>query len=285
MTPGIIFEVVPPSRLASAETKQKSLDSIVSAVKSIRGIDYLNIPEVAEESNKGRPFYRNEDILEFTEKLKSRGVNNGIMVNKVVAYLKDMKEFNEWMEKATKKVNSFIFVGGNKTSHQYPGPSVMDATRFAIDRYKVRVGNICIPSRSNEAERMLKKTIAGASFFTSQIIFSSDQAKKLLTEYDQKCEEMGVKPSEIYLSFCTVSTPTDLEFVEWLEAEIPADVKKRLQTGDMARNSVNIAREVWEDVRDFSKDSGIKTRAGLNIESIFMHNINPTKELISQLVK
>lgn len=283
MAPGIIFEVVPPSRLASQETKNKALESIVSAINKIPKIDYVNIPEVAEESNRGRPFYRNVDILEFSEKLKSSGVKSEIIVNKTVAYQKDMKEFNDWMGNATKKVKHFIFVGGNKSSHQYPGPSVMDATRFAIDRYNVKVGNICIPFRQNEAERMLKKTIAGASFFTSQLIFSADSAKRMLMEYDQKCSEMGVKSGEVYLSFCVVSNPTDLEFVEWLEAEVPADVKKRLQIGDMAKNSVAISAEVWNDIKDFAKSSGIKTKIGLNIEEIFLHNIPPTIELVKKI--
>ena len=89
--------------------------------------------------------------------------------------------------------------------HRYPGPSVSEANVVARHIMEAKgmdnlmIGNICLPERRDEAKRMLFKTLAGAQFFTTQILFDSRQIIDILVEYNRLCLSAGVKPASVLL--------------------------------------------------------------------------------------
>ena len=72
-------------------------------------------------------------------------------------------------------------MGGNTRHHRYPGPSVSEANVIARHLMEAKgmhnliMGNICLPEKGSESKRVLFRTVAGAHFFTTQILFDSRQ--------------------------------------------------------------------------------------------------------------
>ena len=55
----ILFEVVPPNRVATDDHKRKIMETISSALSSAELVELINVPEIVEENRKGEPNDRN----------------------------------------------------------------------------------------------------------------------------------------------------------------------------------------------------------------------------------
>ncbi len=287
MNRDIIFEVIPPAKNVSSAYAEKFVDRIVSAIGGMDGIGALNIPEIVDENHTGMPFYRNADNREFGVVLRGK-CKKEIIVNTVVGYYnnKDNKgSFEQWLDESADKygIKDFVFVGAKISSIKYPGPSVIDANLIAR-RKSVNFGNIFIPERENEAERLLSKTIAGCGFFTSQVLFESENLIKILNDYSEKCEKLHINPAKFYLSFSPVSSLEDIHFIKWLGAEISSATENRLKSaGNIGNESVNMLKGLLYKVLGHFESSGLNIPIGLNIEYITLHNLELAKDLIKEM--
>jgi len=87
------------------------------------------------------------------------------------------------------------------------------------------------------------------------------------------------------LSFAPVSSYKNIEFLKWLGVEISSQTEKRLldEDSDMTEKSLEIAREILNDVLSNNEKNNIKVPIGLNVEHImsynFQHSINMLQEL------
>lgn len=281
----MMLEITPPSKRASDEFVSKSTEKVAEMVKSSGVIDIINVPEILEENKEGRPLYRNLDTREYGQTLREN-TGIGIAANKVVVFFGDENEFQGWLEQTVEKfsITDLIFVGGYSRERKYPGPSVTRANAIAAKGKKVRIGNICIPQRKGEVERLMAKTISGCNFFTTQIIMEAQSIKSLLKEYDAQCKSMEIAPSEIYLSFAPARDYHDIEFFKWLGAEIPIDAEKALKTSkDMGKASVALSRVILEEVVSFIEKEQIKVPLSINVEPMSASNLPLAKEMIQAL--
>ncbi len=278
----LMFEVVPPSRMTSEEYKEKISAKVAETVNSIKP-DFINVPEVIDENFRGEPYYRNVSVRGFAKKLNEL-TERKIIVNKVVVHCNGMKELAEWLDKSVNelKIKNFVFVGGNSGKTHYPGPGVIQANKKAKTLFDARIGNIFIPSRKNEAQRLLKKTLSGADFFTSQLLFEAQKTKNVLLEYDALCKKKKVKPSKFFLSFAPVSSVNEIYFLRWLGVEIPIETEKIVFN---SFNSIHVSEMIWREINSFSKEKNLSLSLGLNVEEIFLHNLEPASQLAASLKK
>ncbi|MFH1663906.1 MAG: hypothetical protein ABH986_03810 [archaeon] len=282
----LMLEIVPPSRMTSEKYKEKVLSDVSNAVNEMKEIDLINVPEIIEENRVGKPYYRNISARTFAKKLNEL-TGKKVVVNKVVTYCNGLQELQDWLNKSIKElgIKDFVFVGANSDHFSYPGPSVAQANTHAKKIKGIRIGNIMIPSRENEAERMLSKTLSGADFFTSQLLFESQNTMNALKDYSELCKEKNVLPSEIFLSFCPVSGVNELYFLRWLGVEMPDETEKKLfgEEEKIVFNSVEIAEKIWLEINDFVKEENLSLSLNLNVEEIFLHNLLHCTELVSRL--
>lgn len=279
----LLFEVVPPGKFTTEKYQEKTIEKIGNAIEEIHP-DYINIPEIIEENHIGQAHYRNIDVSSFGKRIYDTTGKKSI-INKVVVHTEGIDKFRQWISDSIKsnEVHGFVFVGGNSKVIQYPGPSVIEANKEAKKIQNSNIGNIIIPSRTNEAERAFQKTLCGADFFTTQILFESEKIKKTLIEYEKICTKTNVKPAVFFLSFSPMSTKEEVEFLKWLGVDITKDREKQLLLNHTANSSIQIAQEIWYDLKDFSKEIGLKIKIRPNIEEIMLHNLDHCVELAKRL--
>jgi 5,10-methylenetetrahydrofolate reductase len=287
-SPRVLFEVTPPGRLASEEGKVKAFDATVSAIRALNRVDFVNVPEVIDENATGKPLYKNDDAGEYARALHAKtGAHS--MVNKVVVHCHGRAGFEQWLDDATNRLglHHFVFVGGNNAALPYPGPTVIEANQLASTRKNVSVGNILISSRDGEASRLLAKTKSGASFFTTQVLFTSDSTARVLGAYYAACDKAGVEASEVFLSFAPVATPHHLDFIRWLGAETPHSIENVIfnPKGKPADNSIALALEIWTHVRDSVRENYPESKLGINAAGLFTHNLDAAVRLANTLSK
>jgi len=281
MKQDIIFEVIPPAKTASDSYRNKIADIIMNSVGEMKNVSTLNIPEIAEENHKGEPYYRNYDNRKFGLLLKER-CKKEIIVNSVASYHNSKEKFEEWLDESITSygLKNYVFVGPKIGSIRYPGPSVLEANSIAKGK-KVNFGNIFIPERKNEADRLVSKTKSGCKFFTSQILFEPDTAIRALQEYSIQCAEHELRPAKVFLSFSPLSIPEDVSFVKWLGADISKRAEIRLLSSqNIGEESVRIILSGLHKILDFADDGKIKVPLGLNIEYVLLHNLELAKNLV-----
>ncbi|MBI5225106.1 hypothetical protein HY989_04520 [Candidatus Micrarchaeota archaeon] len=273
----IFLELSPPPRRVSQAVLEKNLAKIESAVSKIPNISHINIPEVIEENRQGAPLYRNMDSREFGKILFSK-FQIPIIVNKVTPHLSSIDELGNWVSESinTYGISSFVFVGGSHGHKDYPGPTVIEANKLAKSIENVTFGNISIPGRASEAQRLHSKTKYGCKFFTTQILFEAQSTKNLLAQYDAICKSENMPPSEFYLGFAPLANDFDLDFCKWLGVDVPKEVDLRLRESGEAigETSIAIASQILADVLEFAKTNKISVPISINVEPLSLVNID-----------
>jgi 5,10-methylenetetrahydrofolate reductase len=285
--PITLFEVVPPPA-----AKPESLESTIAEVEKIAGlVDAINLPEIHDE-DRGTPRTHN-----FVHRVEPRVLGAGILrkakteivVNRCVVYDPDQAE---WCRKTLDDfaIETFILVGGESSKIRYPGPSVSEAAQqVRAAQLPVNLGGITIPSRLNEAERIRGKSEAGINFFTTQVLFDSNDIVALI----HRLNGLGAR---IFLSFAPVSHPRDLEVLRWLGVDIPVHLDRFLLRGEGTEDqvtstpgqssfdrSLKLAQHILMDVFDNLPPD--PPAIGLNIEHINRRNFGAAVKMLDQLGK
>jgi len=274
----IIVEVIPPSRSMSESYINKITDRIVNVINEMNGVSAVNIPEIVEENHLGLPYYKNFDNRKFGLLIREK-CKKDLIINTVVVY-KPKDEFGRWIDESMSYgINNFVFVGAKIKSIKYPGLGVMEANSIAKAK-KANIGNILIPERENESDRLLNKTISGCSFFTTQILFEPKKICDVLRDYSAKCRSSGLNPAKIFLSFAPVSGIDGITFIKWLGAEIQETTEKRLKEAkDIEKESISLVSEAMHEIFDYVEKNNINVPLGLNFEYLTLHNLELSKTL------
>ena len=178
----------------------------------------------------------------------------------------------------------WILVGGESKEIRYPGPSPGEAAKLVKSLgLPVSLGGITIPSRVNEPDRIRKKHAQGLEFFTSQVMFDSNDLVWLI-------QRLNGVDARIFISFAPVSNRRNLEFLRWLGVDIPRDLDRFLlgsDQGDAApletclQRSINLAQRILMDVFDNLPPD--PPPIGLNIEHITAKNFAPALAMLDRL--
>lgn len=279
--PMTLFEVVPP-----AAAKPEALETSLHELQQLRGrVDAINIPEIHDEDRPG------ERTSKFVERVEPRILGSRIkrelgidvVINRVTVH---DAEPERWFRETTGEwdISNWILVGGESKEINYPGPNPAEAARLVKSlNLPVSLGGITIPSRVNEPERIRKKRAQGVEFFTSQVMFDSNDLVWLIQRLN------GVE-ARIFISFAPISSTRDLQFLRWLGVDIPKDLDRFLtgaEHGEAAaaetclERSINLAQRILMDVFDNLPPD--PPPIGINIEHITRKNFTPSLAMLDRL--
>lgn len=282
----LFFEPVPPSSRAKPIRAVAEVDAVVDLIGAIPRIDAIDVPELVDENHEGRPLYRTADPREYGHRLADR-TGREVVVNKVVAHLENPEAIERWASETVRMgIHHVVLVGGTSRYIPYPGPAVTEANRICrpiLERVHGLVGNITIPQRDGEPHRMLSKTRAGASFFTTQIVFDADAAFEMIRQYDLLCRQASLAPVPVLLSFAPLVDEQDAEFIRWLGADVPEAAERAILEGDdggAVRRSVDRALEVWDSVAGRARAAPLEVPLGVNVEQISVRHLGDARTFL-----
>ena len=282
----LFFEPVPPSARATPGRVAAYLDDLTGRLAAVPRLDAVDVPELVDENHDGRPYYRSGDTRAFARTIAER-CRLDVVVNKVVAHLPSAEALGGWARESVERgCRHLVLVGGSSRYIPYPGPTVLEANRVVrplLEPAGGLLGNIAIPQRTGEAHRMLGKTRAGASFFTTQILFDAESVLRLAREYTTLCQQAGRAPAALLLSVAPLADDGDAEFVRWLGADIPEAAERTILNGDeagAASRSVAHALRVWTEVVEGAARDGLEMPIGVNVEQITQRHLGSAVEML-----
>jgi 5,10-methylenetetrahydrofolate reductase len=282
----LFFEPLPPSARSAPKRAEAHVEEVVRLLSAVPRLDAVDVPELVDENHDGRPFYRSANPPGFARAVGDR-VGCEVVVNKVVAHLGSPEAVEQWArEMIAQGVRNTVLVGGSSRYIPYPGPSVTEADRICrplLEAAGGRLGNIAIPQRTGEAHRMLSKTRAGASFFTTQIVFDGESVLQMVREYNRLCAQAGLTPAALLLSLAPLADDGDAEFIRWLGADIPEAAERTILNGDESAataRSIDHALRVWEHVRAGIAQHSLVVPVGVNVEQITSRHVGSAGEML-----
>ena len=290
--PVVAYEILPPRE------KDGTLNSYAETISSLLSqthIDAINIPEVHDEAGRGdRPVanHKRGEPREFGRLLQDI-VGIEAIINRVVVH-DDYDTQMRWLHETNKdfEIENMIIVGGESSKVNYPGPTVNEALNAISNIYNQEAGDIfcggiAIPSRSEESKNLLKKSEHGSEFFTTQVLYDSDNVIKMIKNYQDRCNEFNTFPRRILLSFAPVSSQKNIDFLKWLGVEIPDHTERYLKgrPGSMKERSLDVAIEVLNEILAHIEDNNLRVPVGLNVEHIMSYNFQSSVEMLQELAR
>lgn len=289
----MLLEAVPPL-LEHGEAGTQALLEKIEAVHAAVGLDGVNIPEIREESSKSdkgerrNPFSPRLEPRRLALRIRER-LGLECMINRVVVHLEPARQA-DWFRETWEEfgVRQFVLVGGEKSGVEYPGPSVPEANRMVrqvIADPGLRVGNICIPTRSGEAARMARKIAAGTDFFTTQIVYHPQEFTGLLDALARI--EPPLPPTGIYLTVCPVRGARNIRFLHWLGVSLSGELEAWLIEQPervMERSLEHIAR-CWREIGRHREATASTFPVGISLAPIGRIPDEVTVALARQLLR
>jgi 5,10-methylenetetrahydrofolate reductase len=279
--PLLFFEQVPP-----AADKSEAADATLAELEKVRPLaDAINVPEIRDEGRQGERTYK------FVPRVEPRvlgariakELNSEVVINRVVVHEADQLS---WFRRTWEEfgIQNVVLVGGESREVRYPGPSVAQAAEMVRSaQLPICLGGITIPSRIHEADRIRVKHAAGLDFFTTQILFDSNDIVWLI-------QQLNGLSARIFLSFAPVSHPGDLRFLRWLGTDIPQELDRFLLQSDKGapaaaetcfERSLSLAQRTLMDVFDNLPPD--PPPLGLNIEHINQRNYKSAVKMLETL--
>ena len=288
----IYLEAVPPLLREGVGGIDAVLEKI-EAIHAAVSLDGVNIPEIREESSKSK---KGERLKPFEPRVEPRVLAKRIqerlsldcIINRVVVHLPWERQA-EWLRQTWEEygIRRFVLVGGEKAGVRYPGPSVPETNELIhriIDDSDLRVGNICIPTRAQEAQRMVRKLDTGADFFTTQILYHGREFTNLLDELQAGGHRRT--PPTLLLTVCPVKSQRNIRFLHWLGVSLSAELETWMagHPEQVAERSLQHLERMWAEIHQHWRNRHSHFSLGISLAPIGQIPLETSVQLARNLI-
>lgn len=223
----LLFGITPPRRSASAE-QMREIAKVTLARLAPLDLDGLALYDIDDESDRN-PAQRPFPYLPTADPAAFHAEHLGDWDRPVVIYRCVGKyaepDLRGWLRTADPDRVLSVFVGASSA-----GKAVRTGlTRAQALRREVRpdllLGAVAITERRDEHLRLAAKQERGCAFFISQVIYNSDAAKSMVSDYFYTCR--NPRPVLFTLSVC--GSLKTLAFLKWLGVDVPRWLENELR--------------------------------------------------------
>jgi hypothetical protein len=317
----VTFGLTPPRVTVEDDKVQALVANTIERLKAMP-IDSAIIYDIHDESDRNtggveRPFPYVETV--DGEKFMSAIMPNlpesvsccyyRCIVKHTMDQLTDFVQRNKNQPRA-----SCVFVGAASSNNPNDAPppplgevykmhqnqTVGAAAGEKADESKLPMGAVAIPerhaSKNNEHERMISKQKAGCKFFVTQVVFSAELCKNMISDYMVACKEQNLPILPIILTFAPIGSLRTFEFMKWLGVEpskwFSNDLKlayaenknndnNKSANDAVLEESIDAIVRQMRDIVHWAKSKNIPV--GMNIESVAIRKaeIDAAVELVS----
>ncbi|MEI8082954.1 MAG: 5,10-methylenetetrahydrofolate reductase, partial [Actinomycetes bacterium] len=197
-------------------------------------------------------------------------------------------EIESWLRDQDPATVATVFVGA-------PSGSALVATTletahglWSETRPKLSLGGVAIPERHSgrrqEHQRLITKQVRGCSFFVTQVVYDTNAAKNLISDYHYGCLDAELEPVPIIFTLSVCGSMKTLEFLRWLGVDVPRWIENALtHASDTLSESYDQCVATARELAAFCE--GLRVPFGFNVESVSNRKaeIEMTVELAAEL--
>lgn len=288
-----LYGTVPP-RLDSPSEKVREVAEKLAARLAKLEIDAINVYDLQDEEDRAsspRPF----PYLQTVDPRAYSHILKGLTGRETITYKCVVHEpragFAAWLTATRERfgIRYLTLVGGSRSGAIYPGPSLSEACVLtSAHRHRFVFGGVTIAERhiqkGGEDRRLIAKAREGMTFFTSQVVYRADDTVRLLRDYGRRCDDEGVSPVRIVLTFAPCGHPKTSLFMNWLGVDVPPACEKTIfAAASPLAKSLDVCCANLKEI--LASQENRRVPLGINVESvsIFKDEIDASVELFERL--
>ncbi len=269
----LLYGLTPPKTITPDDKVQQIAHKQIERLQGV-DIDGLILYDIQDETARNAsprpfPYMPTRDPLEYSKNYLQTLDVPKIIYKSVGKY--SPVEFEQWLNANEQEVDYTVFVG-SPSKDSKPALALKEA--YAIYRkaaVNMRLGGVTIPERHNskgdEHERIFSKVGAGCSFFISQCVYHSNNAKSFLSDYYYAAQQQEMELKPIIFTLTPCGSVKTMEFMEWLGIDIPRWLANDLRNSkNILSQSIHACEYIAEELVDYCKEKQIPF--GFNIESV-----------------
>jgi 5,10-methylenetetrahydrofolate reductase len=273
---GVYFiGTTPPKSDTPIEQVEDIATKLLDRVSDIDfdGLIIYDIQDEDSRTNVPRPFpiKSTHDPRLYSSLLNKKSKRPVITYKSVVQ--SDTAAFNTWADEAWEKfgVRDVVLVGSPSKNNEISLPLGEAYQTLVQNQNNFFIGGITIAERhakkGNEHQRLIEKHQQGCNFFISQAIYDPQATIDMLTRYAIECQQQGLKPQRIILTFSPCGSKKTLEFIDWLGVRVPEATSLRILNAEKPLyESIRICCNSLQQILDALVPYDLPL--GLNIESL-----------------
>ncbi|MET7995147.1 5,10-methylenetetrahydrofolate reductase [Amycolatopsis sp. NPDC005232] len=230
----LLFGITPP-RLSTDPERIREITAATLARLDSLEVDGLALYDIDDESDRNpaeRPFpylptldpaaYHAEYLGEW---------NRPAVVYRCVGKYTEA-QLRTWMQTADTDRVLTVFVGASSKDKEVR-TRLSQAQALRRDaRPDLLLGGVAITERPDEHRRLITKQQAGCAYFISQVIYSSDAAKSMVSDYYYACREQHLEPKPVVFTLSVCGSVKTLAFLKWLGVHVPRWLENSLRHAD-----------------------------------------------------
>lgn len=138
------------------------------------------------------------------------------------------------------------------------------------------LGGVAIPERHTRREdehlRLLAKQGAGCRFFVTQVVYDTNAAKNLVSDYHYECSARDISPAPFVFTLSVCGSMKTLNFLRWLGVDVPRWIENDLKhAADTLEASYQQALATATELMTYCRTLGVPF--GINVESVSIRRV------------
>jgi hypothetical protein len=269
----LTYAITPPNQSTSIE-RRKAIAALQSERIAALPIDALLVYDLQDESSRNGaprpfPYLPKVDALSYAYDELRLGIVPRVVYRAIAN--EDEAQLQGWLSRLQALGGHPVLVGApSRTS--LGGLSLSRAMAHCSQHLPfLAFGGVLIAERhqSTGAEdvRVWSKMQSGCRFFVSQTVWSAHATNELLRALRLSAERFGRQLPQVVVTLSPCGSEQTLLLQEWLGVNVPTEVRQQLLSAkDMLARSVELAVQVFAEIRAFASEQGVPL--GCNVESV-----------------
>ena len=269
----LLFGLTPPRRSVTSEEAQRIANVTLERLAGI-DLDALLLYDIVDESERTsaeRPF----QYLPTLDPADYISCHLGAWDGPFVVYRCVGKyseaELETWLREQDPGRVSTVFVGAASRGMQVQTTLLQAQALWRRSRPEVMLGGIAIPERhtagADEHARLMAKADRGCSFFVTQVVYDTQAARNLVSDYYYACRDRGIEPVPVIFTLSVCGSLKTLEFLRWLGVDVPRWIENALRhSHDTLAASAKQCLATAYELAGFCDSLGMPF--GFNVESV-----------------
>ncbi|MEW2501137.1 MULTISPECIES: 5,10-methylenetetrahydrofolate reductase [unclassified Amycolatopsis] len=230
----LLFGITPP-RLSAAPERIREITAATLARLDSLDVDGLALYDIDDESDRNPaerpfPYLPTLDPAVYHEEYLGEWNRAAVIYRCVGKYTE--AQLRTWLQAADTDRVLTVFVGASSKDKEVR-TRLSQAQALRRDaRPDVPLGGVAITERPDEHLRLISKQQAGCTYFISQVVYSSDAAKSMVSDYYYACRERHLEPKPVLFTLSVCGSVKTLAFLEWLGVHVPRWLENSLRHAD-----------------------------------------------------
>lgn len=230
----LLFGITPPRLSTPAERVREITAATLARLDSL-DVDALALYDIDDESDRNPeerpfPYLPTMDPAAYHAEYLGQWDRLAVVYRCVGKYTE--AQLRAWLRTADVERVLGVFVGASsKDKSVHTRLSQAHILRRDV-RPDLLLGGVAIAERPEEHLRLIAKQEAGCAYFISQVIYSADTAKSMVSDYYYACRDRQLEPKPVLFTLSVCGSVKTLTFLKWLGVGVPRWLENSLLHAD-----------------------------------------------------